>query len=70
MEPFFKHFTNVFVKDLHSLATELYNGLLAFQEELTSTAKSAWDAPPIMLGTKLLWPGASRIVKCFFSVSK
>ena len=23
-----------------------------------------------MLGTKLLWPGASRMVKCFFSVSK
>lgn len=22
-----------------------------------------------MLGTKLLWPGASKIVKCFFSVS-
>jgi len=37
---------------------------------LTSTAKSACEAPPIMLGTKLLWPGASRMVKCFFSVSK
>lgn len=37
---------------------------------LTKTAKSAWQAPPIMLGTKLLWPGASRIVKCFCSVSK
>lgn len=38
--------------------------------ELTSTARSACDAPPIMLGTKLLWPGASKMVKCFLSVSK
>lgn len=37
---------------------------------LTRTARSACDAPPIMLGTKLLCPGASRMVKCFFSVSK
>ena len=37
---------------------------------LTSTAKSACAAPPIMFGTKLRCPGASRIVKCFFSVSK
>lgn len=37
---------------------------------LTRTARSACDAPPIMLGTKLLWPGASRMVKCFLSVSK
>ena len=29
-----------------------------------------WDAPPIILGTKLLWPGASSIVKCLPSVSK
>lgn len=36
----------------------------------TNIAKSAWEAPPIMLGTKLLWPGASKIVKCFLSVSK
>lgn len=37
---------------------------------LTSTARSACDAPPIILGTKLLWPGASKMVKCFLSVSK
>ena len=37
---------------------------------LTKTAKSDWEAPPIILGTKLLCPGASRIVKCFLSVSK
>lgn len=38
--------------------------------KLTNTAKSACDAPPIMFGTKLLCPGASKIVKCLFSVSK
>ena len=48
--------------------TNWYWGVLKFV--LTNTARSAWEAPPIMLGTKLLCPGASRIVKCFFSVSK
>jgi len=33
-------------------------------------ATSACEAPPIMFGTKLLWPGASSIVKCLLSVSK
>ena len=37
---------------------------------LTKTAISACEAPPIILGTKLLCPGASNIVKCLFSVSK
>lgn len=41
-----------------------------FLSRLTRTAKSACEAPPIMLGTKLLWPGASKMVKCFLSVSK
>lgn len=41
-----------------------------FPSPLTRTARSACDAPPIMLGTKLLWPGASKMVKCFLSVSK
>lgn len=36
---------------------------------LTRTATSAWAAPPIIFGTKLLWPGASRSTKCFVSVS-
>ena len=36
----------------------------------TKMARSACEAPQIMLGTKLLWPGASSTVKCFFSVSK
>ena len=39
-------------------------------KSLTKTAISACEAPPIMFGTKLLWPGASKMVKCFFSVSK
>lgn len=30
--------------------------------DMTSTPMSACDAPWIMLGTKFLWPGASRMV--------
>jgi hypothetical protein len=37
-----------------------------FLAEMTSTARSACVAPLIMLGTKLLWPGASRMVKCLW----
>mmetsp|Transcript_43204 Transcript_43204/g.105731 ORF Transcript_43204/g.105731 Transcript_43204/m.105731 type:complete len:240 (+) Transcript_43204:531-1250(+) len=33
-----------------------------FLTEITSTATSACDAPPIMCGTKFLCPGASRMV--------
>lgn len=40
------------------------------QQQLTSTARSACVAPLIIFGTNDLCPGASRIVKCFFSVSK
>ena len=56
---------------LHNLCYSLHNLCCnRSQFELTKTATSAWEAPPIMLGTKLLWPGASKIVKCFSSVSK
>ena len=37
---------------------------------LTKTAISACAAPEIIFGTNDLCPGASRIAKCFFSVSK
>lgn len=37
---------------------------------VTKTARSAWEAPEIIFGTNDLCPGASKIVKCFFSVSK
>mmetsp|Transcript_10830 Transcript_10830/g.15627 ORF Transcript_10830/g.15627 Transcript_10830/m.15627 type:complete len:271 (+) Transcript_10830:352-1164(+) len=40
-----------------------------FRAEITRSATSACDAPPIMWGTKFLWPGASRIVNFFDSVS-
>ena len=38
--------------------------------EMTRIPISASEAPVIMLGTKLLWPGASMIVKRFFSEAK
>ena len=38
--------------------------------KLTRIPTSAWAAPLIMLETKHLWPGASRSVNRFFSVSK
>ena len=41
-----------------------------FLAEMTSTPMSAWAAPLIILGTKPAWPGASRMVKRFFWVSK
>ena len=55
------------VADWVTMASAVREG---YSIRLTSTAKSACAAPPIMFGTKLRCPGASRIVKCFFSVSK
>ena len=45
----------------------LWSNLIAV---LTKTPTSACAAPPIMLDTKHLWPGASRSVNRFCSVSK
>lgn len=38
--------------------------------EMMSMPTSAWLAPPIILGTNDLWPGASSTVYRFFFVSK